>query len=95
MKSAIAKRSVVLDHHKTSISLEDDFWNGVRAIADRKKMKLTELLEQIDRERNQANLSSAIRVFVLNEVRGQAGLPTPDARPSAAPGWSGGPQSAN
>lgn len=80
MKSAIAKRSVVLDNHKTSISLEDDFWNGVRAIADRRKMKLTELLAQIDRERNQANLSSAIRVFVLNEVRAQAGLLTADAR---------------
>lgn len=74
MNSAIAKRSVVLDRHKTSISLEDDFWNGVRAIADRKKMKLTELLAQIDAERNHSNLSSAIRVFVLNEVRAQAGL---------------------
>lgn len=72
MNSAIAKRSIVLDHHKTSISLEDDFWNGVREIADRKKMKLTELLAQIDAERNHSNLSSAIRVFVLNEVRAQA-----------------------
>lgn len=75
MKSAIAKRSVVLDRHKTSISLEDAFWDGVRAIADRKKIKLTELLAQIDAERNHANLSSAIRVFVLNEMRTQAGFP--------------------
>ena len=74
MKSAIAKRSVILGRHKTSISLEDEFWNGVRAIADRKKIKFTELLAQIDAERNHANLSSAIRVFVLNEVRAQAGL---------------------
>jgi predicted DNA-binding ribbon-helix-helix protein len=74
MKSAIAKRSVVLDHHKTSISLEDDFWNGVREIADRKKMKVTELLAQIDAERNHSNLSSAIRIFVLKEMRAQCGL---------------------
>lgn len=82
MKSSIVKRSVVLDHHKTSISLEDEFWNGVRAIADRKNMKLSELLEQIDSERSQSNLSSAIRVFVLNETRAQAGL-QPEQEPQA------------
>jgi predicted DNA-binding ribbon-helix-helix protein len=82
MKSPIAKRSVVLDHHKTSISLEDEFWNGVRAIADRKNMKLTELLQQIDSERSHSNLSSAIRVFVLNETRAEAGLqPEQEPRP--------------
>jgi predicted DNA-binding ribbon-helix-helix protein len=85
MKSPIAKRSVVLDHHKTSISLEDEFWNGVRAIADRKNIKLTELLQQIDSGRSHSNLSSAIRVFVLNETRAQAGLqpeqePQPELR---------------
>jgi predicted DNA-binding ribbon-helix-helix protein len=91
MKSAIAKRSVVLDRHKTSISLEDDFWNGVRAIADRKKIKLTELLAQIDAERNHNNLSSAIRVFVLNEMRAQAGLlPTTQTAETTAPNWSAG-----
>jgi predicted DNA-binding ribbon-helix-helix protein len=72
MKSAIAKRSIVLNQHKTSISLEDDFWNCLRAIADEKKIKLTTLLLQIDSERNNANLSSAIRVFVFNEMRAQA-----------------------
>src|SRR5882757_4544699 len=72
MKSAIAKRSIVLNQHKTSISLEDDFWNCLRAIADEKKMKLTTLLLQIDKDRNNANLSSAIRVFVFNEMRAQA-----------------------
>ncbi|HEY4140198.1 MAG TPA: ribbon-helix-helix domain-containing protein [Pseudolabrys sp.] len=91
MKSAIAKRSVVLDHHKTSISLEDDFWNGVREIADRKKIKLAELLAQIDAERNHSNLSSAIRVFVLNEMRAQAGLMPSRA---TAQNWVAGSQSA-
>lgn len=81
MKSPIAKRSVVLDHHKTSISLEDEFWNGVRAIADRKNIKLTELLAQIDSERSHSNLSSAIRVFVLKETRAEAGI-QPEPKPS-------------
>ena len=82
MKSPIAKRSVVLDHHKTSISLEDEFWNGVRTIADQKNMKLTDLLEQIDSERSHSNLSSAIRVFVLKETRAQA---APEPSGGAAP----------
>lgn len=81
MKSPITKRSVVLDHHKTSISLEDEFWNGVRAIAERKNIKLTELLAQIDSERTHSNLSSAIRVFVLNETRAQAAV-QPEPQPS-------------
>jgi predicted DNA-binding ribbon-helix-helix protein len=96
MKSAIAKRSVMLDRHKTSISLEDDFWNAVRAIADRRKIKLTELLEQIDAERNHSNLSSAIRVFVLNEVRAQAGLlSAARTNDTAAPAWTPGSQPVN
>ena len=90
MKSPLAKRSVVLNHHKTSISLEDEFWNGVRAIADRRNMKLTELLQQIDSGRSHSNLSSAIRVFVLNEIRAEAALqpgqePQPELRGGAVP----------
>lgn len=84
MKSAIAKRSIVLNQHKTSISLEDDFWNCLREIADEKKMKLTTLLLQIDNDRNNANLSSAIRVFVFNEMRAQAAAVTGAA---AAGNW--------
>ncbi len=88
MKSGIAKRSIVLNQHKTSISLEDDFWNCLRAIADDKKMKLTNLLLQIDSERNNANLSSAIRVFVFNEMRAQAAAKaTGTANDSVAKEW--------
>ena len=86
MRSAIAKRSVVLDRQKTSISLEDDFWNCVRAIADRKKIRLAELLSQIDAERNHSNLSSAIRVFVLNEMRAQASLAPRQTAPNESAG---------
>lgn len=93
MKSAIAKRSVVLGQHKTSISLEDDFWNSLRAIAEQKKMKLTVLLQQIDSGRNNANLSSAIRVFVFNELRAQATVRQAPVEDVLV--WSGSPSPAN
>lgn len=69
MKSAIVKRSVVLDSHKTSVSLENEFWEGLRAIAERQKANLSSLVRQIDRNRSTGNLSSAIRVFVFNHFR--------------------------
>ena len=79
MKSAIVKRSVVLEGHKTSVSLENEFWEGLREIAEQQKSNLSSLVRQIDRERSKGNLSSAIRVFVLNHfhalaasARGQA-----------------------
>jgi predicted DNA-binding ribbon-helix-helix protein len=72
MKSAIVKRSVELNGHKTSVSLEDEFWNGLRQIADAQNTPLPSLLQSIDSGRGLANLSSAIRVFVLNHYRAQA-----------------------
>lgn len=91
MKSAISKRSIVLNQHKTSISLEDDFWNCLRTIADARKMKLTSLLLEIDNQRNNANLSSAIRVFVFNEMRAQAAAHAPLAAEGDASAWPLGP----
>jgi len=75
MKSAIIKRSVVLDGHKTSVSLENEFWEGLREIAGRNKANLSSLVRQIDRNRIGGNLSSAIRVFVFNHFRSQHGEP--------------------
>jgi predicted DNA-binding ribbon-helix-helix protein len=72
MKSAIVKRSVELNGHKTSVSLEDEFWNGLRQIAETQKTPLPDLLKSIDAERGLANLSSAIRVFVLAHYRERA-----------------------
>ena len=72
MKSAIVKRSVELNGHKTSVSLEDEFWNGLRQIAETQKTPLPNLLQSIDSGRGVANLSSAIRVFVLSHYRAQA-----------------------
>src|ERR1700730_11500172 len=71
MKSLILKRSVVLRGHKTSVSVEDAFWNSVKAIAASGQMSVPELLAAIDSERHHGNLSSAIRLFVLNFYREQ------------------------
>jgi len=68
-KSAVTKRSVVIGGHKTSVSLEEPFWSEVRAIADGEQITVSNLLRRIDRERTNANLSSAIRVYVLENVR--------------------------
>ena len=65
MKSAIAKRSVVIAGHKTSISLEDAFWECLRRIANERGQTLSALVASIDDDRQRANLSSAIRSFVL------------------------------
>ena len=69
MKSSIAKRSVIIGGHKTSISLEDAFWNDLKEIADNQQETLSKLVSQIDEKRQQSNLSSAIRLYVLEHVR--------------------------
>lgn len=69
MKSQVLKRSIVIDGHKTSISLEDAFWAGLREIAQAQQATLSKLVGEIDRARQQGNLSSAIRLFVLEQVR--------------------------
>ncbi len=61
---AMRKRSVVISGHRTSVSLETAFWAGLKEIADRRKISVNRLVERIDSERA-TNLSSAIRVFVL------------------------------
>jgi predicted DNA-binding ribbon-helix-helix protein len=71
MKSAITKRSVVIGGHKTSVSLEEPFWIAVRELADAQGVTVSGLLRQIDLERRNTNLSSAIRVYVLQCLRGQ------------------------
>src|SRR5215813_8657727 len=65
MKSLVAKRSIVVGGHKTSISLEDAFWNGMKVIAGERETTLSKLVGSIDASREHANLSSAIRLFVL------------------------------
>ena len=72
MNSANIKRSIVRNGQKTSVSLEDEFWEGLREIANAQKAKLSTLVRQIDQGRQGNNLSSAIRVFVFNQLRAQA-----------------------
>lgn len=72
MKSPIVKRSIVIDGHKTSVSLEDAFWQGLKEIALGQRMTLSGTVAEIDRSRQQSNLSSAIRLFVLDRLRAQA-----------------------
>jgi predicted DNA-binding ribbon-helix-helix protein len=62
MKSLVFKRSVILGGHKTSISLEDAFWNDLREIARGRNMTVSELVSAIDANRQHGNLSSAIRL---------------------------------
>lgn len=69
MKSTITKRSVVIAGHKTSVSLEEPFWTAVREITQARAMTVSALLHEIDSGRSNANLSSAVRVFVLDYVR--------------------------
>ena len=69
MKSSVVKRSIVIDGHKTSVSLEDAFWSGLKEIAEAQQAPLSMVVGEIDQTRQQGNLSSAIRLFVLDHVR--------------------------
>ena len=79
MKSSVSKRSIVIAGHRTSVSLEDGFWNNLKEIARERGMTLAELVAAIDDDRQHANLSSAIRLFVLGVYRDQASLKRVDA----------------
>ena len=69
MKSPVVKRSIVIAGHKTSVSLEDAFWKGLKDIADNREVTLSDLVSSIDTDRQHGNLSSAIRLFVLDHYR--------------------------
>ena len=71
MKSSIVKRSIMIAGHKTSVSLEDAFWKGLKEIASSRDTSLSDLVAAIDSERRHNNLSSAIRLFVLDFYRTQ------------------------
>jgi len=71
MKSPVVKRSIVIAGHKTSVSLEDAFWKGLKEIAGGRDVTLSDLVSTIDSDRRHGNLSSAIRLFVLDHYRAQ------------------------
>jgi predicted DNA-binding ribbon-helix-helix protein len=66
MKSPIVKRSIVVHGHKTSVSLEHQFWYSLKEIALAREVTISNLITEIDDERAHGNLSSALRLFVLN-----------------------------
>jgi predicted DNA-binding ribbon-helix-helix protein len=70
-KSPVVKRSIVVAGHKTSVSLEDAFWAGLKEIAGGRHLTLSDMVAAIDSERRHGNLSSAIRLFVLDFYRRQ------------------------
>jgi predicted DNA-binding ribbon-helix-helix protein len=72
MRSTVVKRSVVFRHHKTSVSLEDEFWTSLKEIAASRKSTCSSLISEIDQGRQGPNLSSAIRQFVLDFYRERA-----------------------
>jgi predicted DNA-binding ribbon-helix-helix protein len=71
MKSPVIKRSIVVSGHKTSVSLEDEFWKELREIARSRAETLYDFVGAIDVERQHSNLSSALRLFVLDFYRSQ------------------------
>jgi predicted DNA-binding ribbon-helix-helix protein len=85
MKSRIVKRSIVIDGHKTSVSLEDQFWSGVKEIARAQGATLSKVVADIDSVRQHSNLSSALRLFVLDQVRTQGTRPDSELHSSAHP----------
>ena len=65
---AMKNRSVVLAGHRTSVSLENAFWDALKAIAGNRNSTVNQLVTEIDKQRD-GNLSSAIRVYVLRTLQ--------------------------
>ena len=73
MISTVRKRSVLVHGRKTSVSLEDAFWDEVKAIARSRNMSLSDFVSEIERTRSAGNMSSALRLVVLETVQARAG----------------------
>jgi predicted DNA-binding ribbon-helix-helix protein len=69
--SPVLKRSIVIAGHKTSVSVEDEFWDSFKEIASERGMTVAAMIGAIDGDRKHANLSSAVRLFVLGFYRDQ------------------------
>jgi predicted DNA-binding ribbon-helix-helix protein len=78
MKSAVVSRSITFGGRTTSVSVEDAFWQSLKGIAHGHRMTLSDLVGEIDAQRRHSNLSSALRLFVLEFYRSQ--IPDPPAR---------------
>ena len=72
MKSLIVKRSILLAGRNSSASSEDEFWNALKKIASDRYVTVSELIDSINAQRQNGNLSSALRLFVLEYYRSKA-----------------------
>jgi predicted DNA-binding ribbon-helix-helix protein len=81
--SGVIKRSLTIAGHATSISLEEPFWAELKSVAKARGMSLASLVGEIDGSRGRTNLSSALRVHVLETVQSRA---------TVLPGQSAGPK---
>jgi len=86
MKSKTLKRSVTVHGHKSSVSLEDAFWVGLREIARAQGCSVSNLIAKIDKGRQVGNLSSAIRIFVLEHFRAKANGQAESGRAASSKG---------
>jgi predicted DNA-binding ribbon-helix-helix protein len=95
MKSPIVKRSIVIAGHKTSVSLENAFWEGLKEIAAGRKETLSVLVGGIDSNRRHGNLSSALRLFVLNHYQLNREMAARDVAPQNEPSTEHSPRGRN
>lgn len=72
-RACVVKRSLVVAGHRTSVSLEDAFWRRLQAIAAQRGVSVNSLAVEVDAARGEANLSSALRVFILKTLSPPAG----------------------
>jgi predicted DNA-binding ribbon-helix-helix protein len=86
MKSPVIKRSILLAGHKTSVSLEEAFWQGLKEIANRRSISVSALIGMIDTRRSEGNLSSGIRLFVLDYFRTLASPQSAEGRSAQGEG---------
>lgn len=83
MTSGILKRSIAVAGHRTSISLEEPFWNALLDLAKADGVSVSALIARIDAVRGTQNLSSAIRVHVLERVRASTRPDEPESEAEA------------
>lgn len=84
MKSPVRKRSILLNGHKTSVSVEDEFWTALKEIAAVRSMTLSNLGSEIDKGREGGNLSSALRLYALAYYQQRSKGKLPGEPPNAA-----------
>ena len=90
--TTVVKRSIELARHKTSVSLENQFWEGLRAIAHKRNIPVAALIEQIDNNRTGSNLSSSIRLFVLSYFKTVSRPSHSNTTPELSPSETAGPR---